>query len=654
MYTKRLKKIAALITAIVICITCVTNVTGCRVVSEFEKKVSYGNILSEYIKDKSDELDTEKVCVELHYEETFSTTLEKATPEYVQALCSYYKDLNEERFESLNLIGYDSYYAGMLDAYVQINYSSYNAWMKEDYAIIASANPPDLISVSVSVSTSEMRPEPAADVSDLYYTYKRYSDTDDSDDFSIYKDLGIPESGNLYNGGGIKVGILEMALPEGLDNNYQMMLPSNYDTSGYTDEDIQYYKNHAYWVYSILGSSTGIVPAVDLCFSAFLGGDTLKPAIELLVSSGVNIINMSITYADGLYRNVSKYIDDVIENTGVVMVVSAGNGGDGVLINSYSTSLNSICVGSTNFDLSSSAFSVNNKGNLNGQYELLKPTISAPGANIGTFGGVYGLTGTSFSAPVVTGVIAMLMDEFPALIGNPKLVVPLLTNTAAKARGQTDIIDEDVGYGIINYARARQYYNNLFAFAMTTEYSASTDVVYEKSVYVPVGSKLKVTSFVLNDVYNFIYNENTIFNPSAPEFTPIYVTVQNQSTWEIGGGECYSNFSSVEIVNNGPRTAEYKIRVYTDIDKDTTEYEHCGIHYIVESTAAKPHEHRYTDRIEQMSGSLHKWYCSCGNSITEYHTWESAGIGQTMKCKWCKYDSGVMINGTGGEDHYEK
>ena len=602
MYTKRLKKIAALITAIVICITCVANISGC--VKKYPFQMEFDPNILGYIEDKSDELNTEEVMVELYYEPTFTTTLEKGTDEYIQEMFAYYGALNQQRLDALELNDYKKATPRKMRSCITLVYSSYNAWMENDCEILASSVPDDFLGVYISLNNP---PGLSAYVSDFEYPYK---------ESEIYKDLGIPTNNNQYQGAGIKIGVLELAYPDNFSNigdvYYEILENEDYNTDGMSSETIQRNINHAYWVYSCLGGNTGIAKEADLYFSAYRTAASFVTAVELMIGAGVDIINLSNGWLTGYYTNLSKLVDQMVSNSNLIFVAAAGNydfiDDDEEYMNYISTALNCICVASNNFDLKISDFSISDDRNTSDDYTLLKPTIAAPGGNIHGMGFI-NLSGTSFSTPIVTGVIAMLMDEFPILQDHPELVMPLITNTATKARGQTNLVDEDAGFGIINYARARQYCNNLDDFVMTETYTEHHDTVYEMSVYVPSGSKLKVTAFVLNNVGNFTFRANRAHVETTPEFTPIYVTVQNQYTFELAAGTAISNLSTVEMVNTGLIAVQFKIRVYTDIDKTTTEYEHCGIHYIVESAAAKPHEHRYTDRIEQISGNmvLHRW-----------------------------------------------
>ncbi len=87
------------------------------------------------------------------------------------------------------------------------------------------------------------------------------------------------------------------------------------------------------------------------------------------------------------------------------------------------------------------------------------PDAIAPGERVwaSRSGGVYGfVSGTSFAAPQVAGVAALMMQANPALIGRPDVVAELLRHTARPVPDvecrDTDLFwpNDGAGYGLVN------------------------------------------------------------------------------------------------------------------------------------------------------------------------------------------------------------
>ena len=137
--------------------------------------------------------------------------------------------------------------------------------------------------------------------------------------------------------------------------------------------------------------------------------DGMIAAIRYAEANGASICNLS--FCSGVY---SQELADTIQNSGMLFVVAAGNGDEnGIGLNidqipAYPASLpfpNVITVSNLMFD-----------GNLDtsSNFGPESADIAAPGSYIvSTIPGGYGfLSGTSMSAPMVTGAAALLLDEF--------------------------------------------------------------------------------------------------------------------------------------------------------------------------------------------------------------------------------------------------
>ncbi|HYE58118.1 MAG TPA: S8 family serine peptidase, partial [Rhodothermales bacterium] len=205
--------------------------------------------------------------------------------------------------------------------------------------------------------------------------------------------------------------------------------------------------------------------------------DNFVRGLEWLESQGVDVVNVSLgyttfdsgqrsyTYADlNGDTGVTTRAADAAAARGVVMVVSAGNEGG---CSGYSASDGGrtcwyhigtpadgdlvIAVGATTLAGQKALFSSFGP-TADGR---TKPDVSAPGQGIAAATGTSGYTvnpqtnsgtisGTSFSAPLVTGVVAQILQANPNLA--PMEVRSLLRSTASQASNP----DDRLGWGIVN------------------------------------------------------------------------------------------------------------------------------------------------------------------------------------------------------------
>ena len=155
-------------------------------------------------------------------------------------------------------------------------------------------------------------------------------------------------------------------------------------------------------------------------------------------------------------KNLWRLIDR-IEAAGTVMVFSAGNEGpDPFTIGSPASRIeppaNAFAVGAV--DSLGGIASYSSRGPTACDSTGIKPDICAPGTSVVTilsseyFYGAQRVTGTSFAAPYVSGIIALMKQANPAL--TPEEIKKIIVETAADS-GQPGP-DYAYGYGIINTA----------------------------------------------------------------------------------------------------------------------------------------------------------------------------------------------------------
>ncbi|HEV8117122.1 MAG TPA: S8 family serine peptidase, partial [Thermoanaerobaculia bacterium] len=165
--------------------------------------------------------------------------------------------------------------------------------------------------------------------------------------------------------------------------------------------------------------------------------------------------------------NVLKAIVENVRAAGIVVVVSAGNSGPACsTITDPPAFYDAVfSVGATSTTDVIASFSSRGPVTQDGSGRL-KPDISAPGVNtrVARPGGTYtsAFSGTSASAPHVTGAVALLLSAAPQYIGQVTATINLLEKTATPLTSTQDcggfsgaaVPNAVFGFGRINVAAA--------------------------------------------------------------------------------------------------------------------------------------------------------------------------------------------------------
>ena len=244
-----------------------------------------------------------------------------------------------------------------------------------------------------------------------------------------------------YTGSGIRVAVFD----EGINYNHSDLL-SNYridldlDTSGGNDQDarnMSSQENHGTWVAGMIGADDNGSGMVGVAFDSemigirrtFSGGSFLdvREGFQHALSTDADIMNNSwgsvdpftdkfdINNSGNDYSEVYSDMLDLVSQgrggLGTSIVFSAGNSGlgdDNVNYHNFQNSPYTITVGATEEDGSLASFSTPGSAVL----------TSAPGALVMSTdndGGYQLVNGTSFSAPTVSGIIALMYEANPDL-----------------------------------------------------------------------------------------------------------------------------------------------------------------------------------------------------------------------------------------------
>lgn len=288
-----------------------------------------------------------------------------------------------------------------------------------------------------------------------------------------------------YKGKGMTIAVIDA----GFNHLPQIAMLDNLDIKGYKgfvyqNEDMFNKANqHGLNVLSCIGTNkpmqfVGTAPEASFWL---LGSEDARSeypieedywaaAIEFADSVGVNVVNTSLGYNSFDYPAKSYTHEDLTGRTalisraadaaakkGILVVISAGNSGDSEWekITPPSDAFNILTVGAVQKDSVIAPFSSR------GLTEDLriKPDVMALGQGatvVGDNGLVTYKSGTSFSSPIMCGMVACLWQAFPALTNKEIIEV---------VRQSSDIYDhpnKDYGYGIPDMKKAMEIAQQLF------------------------------------------------------------------------------------------------------------------------------------------------------------------------------------------------
>lgn len=398
------------------------------------------------------------------------------------------------------------------------------------------------------------------------------------------------EDGSWFGctGLGVKVGIIEASHGEfdssapQLVNNSRLHVLNTYDSSGTISGTVS---THATMVTSIIAGKhvsyngrvfKGIVPKATVYQVPSSSMQSVINAVSILVNQGVSVINYSAGANTGLeYSDFDKEIDNIIATTGVVFVKSAGNRGiEDRYVTSPGKAINAITVGNaltkTNGTTEATApFSMSFTSSYSeADYLPNKPDIAAPGSNISALlsaDSIYTGSGTSFAAPMVTGIIAEMFEYRASLIGHPTRIKACLMLAADSSKIATindaevgNQLREKSGAGFVTAMKAVRYglgeaayFTNNSAFNGISSASVYCEagqtiraiMVYDKKNNISITGENTFDDYnllLLSDDYNV--SASSISNHNNVEI--IEYTVENSGYYEL-------NVSNNRIVDAG-------------------------------------------------------------------------------------------------------
>ncbi|MES2677998.1 MAG: tandem-95 repeat protein, partial [Pseudomonadota bacterium] len=305
-----------------------------------------------------------------------------------------------------------------------------------------------------------------------------------------------------YSGQGVNIGIFEENYGSPLNHNHQDLndnISDDYLNDTLLEDDINNFSNHTTLVAGVIAAEKNGEGAVGIAYNSKIASHSWSPDQDGLMNlMNYDVANNSwgnsIAFADDFKQDMGDFVyfketqrsfDNATQigrdGLGTSIVFAGGNSraeGDNVNYHNIQNSRQVITTGSINQD-----------GDLSKLVEASDPfsnpgsaiLVSAPGSNIkstanliensngSTFGSDFESTqGTSFSAPIVSGVVALMMEANPNLGYRDVQKILAITarkvedaNTVWKNNGDNNVnggggmhYSEDYGFGIVDAQNA--------------------------------------------------------------------------------------------------------------------------------------------------------------------------------------------------------
>lgn len=538
----------------------------------------------------------------------------------------YYKTKNEQIAEELGLENISVSYSA---PYAEIVYDSLDDYKDNRTDLVTAVKTDDVSYIGadiISVDNENINESTSSSVGDYPLPWA-FTD--------------IENTNNTYNGTGIKVGMLEGSIPATSTNLPQGTIAATYGKKQSDD------KKHPEFVASIIGGNTGIAKGVKFYCASFVSVINNPSTYSftnclnwLLNTKYVDIINMSSHYVfldefysyngeppyqfldnnfnGTVYTNFCAYVDYTTIYNSCLLVKSSGNRGNSSEhkweITKPGMAVNVLTVGATNIDWEVSSFS----SYIETDKLIGKPEVVAPGENI-VVPNIGTKSGTSFATPMVTGIAAKLMHEFPELKTDAGLLKAVIMAGCDKLSSSDPIFSDKSGFGIINYSNSREIMTNKkYATKDIIGSASTTTVLYESAFSVKPGATA-FARFSRAIAGKNCTPDSTITSANMVKYR-VKITHSTASgtitdasfVWD--GSVGYYN-----IKNNTSSSITYKITITPESRmRDAME-----LIYITHANAA--HEHHYY-QFASVDPYRHSCACICGHIIYETHTSVSGGI----------------------------
>lgn len=358
------------------------------------------------------------------YESDF--TNETAYEEYRKDMQQYLSETEKERKEERNLtdkynkkrreIAQKKYKEKTTKIVERLNIASEDIFYQSRYApmVIAKITTDDIINAAMC---SEI------EIIDVYYELESIPDETSLSEMKNTNGFIKISNQTGLTGNGVKIGIVDYGA---IQTNTE--IPDNRFThiGGSSTYSNYHIMNSSY----IIGGTNGIAHNSTVYTIDFVYYNDYCVTIEMLLDMNVSIINMSLstyfeTYEDRNVYNytlLEKWLDHIAVVHDVTIVKSAGNIREDKsdYMPNPSLAYNVITVGAMNDNNTSTQVDDNLY-----DYSLYKNASGCEKPDLLATGNVL-IGGTSSSTPVISGVIALMLELKPALVNSPEIIKAIL------------------------------------------------------------------------------------------------------------------------------------------------------------------------------------------------------------------------------------
>lgn len=385
---------------------------------------------------------------------------------YREEAKKYYTTLNNKYLSNINLNNFKSVYISKYSPYIEFVYQR-DKYFTYKNAIAYTINQNENVEMAY---IKDNVIDNVGQLADSMYSSGAYDQYTNS----------------TYTGAGIKIGILEPGLVDGSLSCFS----EGQVTTFIQEAPLEEIQEHTTHMAAYIAGSEGVAPGA-LIYSSYVWG-TLTEEMEWFIEQGVNIINMSYGDANptGEYASDSAYCDYIVNNYKITLVGAVGNtGASNAFVSNPALGYNVIGVGSCTEGAGRDTFSsyIENSG---GQ----KPTIMAVGTHVCLFDIVALNTGTSVSCAIVTGLIALLMEQFPYLKTSPNQTVATMVCSAYQTEYIIPLasgLSDQMGAGVFRYDAFVENYLN-YTYLMNYNGRSNT-IIHTETVTLTEGTTFKTS-----------------------------------------------------------------------------------------------------------------------------------------------------------------